>query len=321
MNKKTMGAGLLESIDRSTQLAGFNRLALLLFRLDERQIFGINVLKVQEVLLRPSTTSMPSSHPHVVGVADIRGMVVPIIDMNRAMGQPSDPDAAHVIVTEYNRSVQGFLVRGVDRIIHVDVEKVLPPPRSASDEGFLTAITQYGEELVEVIDVERILAEVIGPVQQLSHEMLGTGTAEFEHVRGRRVLVADDSRVARTQIERVLHQLGIESVLVNDGREALRYLQGLAEQGGVIGDRLLMVISDVEMPDMDGYALTTEIRRDKRLRDLYVILHTSLSGVFNNAMIKKVGADLFIPKFSSDDLARGILERLKAEHQYLQEVG
>lgn len=314
-----MGAGLLESIDRSTQLAGYNRLALLLFRLDERQIFGINVLKVQEVLLRPPTTTMPSSHPYVVGVADIRGMVVPIIDMRRALGQPSDEHAAHIIVTEYNRSVQAFLVRAVDRIIHIDVETVVPPPRSASDEGFLTAITQYGNEMVEIIDVERILAEVIGTAPSLSESTL-SGQIDLTHVRSRRVLVADDSRVARAQIERVLQQLGVESVLVNDGREALRYLQGLAEQGGQINDRILMVISDVEMPDMDGYALTTEIRRDKRLRDLYVILHTSLSGVFNNAMIKKVGADLFIPKFSSDDLAQGIIERLKAERNELEQL-
>jgi two-component system chemotaxis response regulator CheV len=309
-----MGAGLLESIDRSTQLAGYNRLALLLFRLDERQIFGINVLKVQEVVHKPPLTSMPSSHHYVSGIADIRGTVVPVIDMCRALGQPSDEKAAHVIVTEYNRSVQGFLVRAVDRIIHIDVEQVLPPPRSASDEGFLTAITQYGEELVEIIDVERILLEVVG-VPPLLSESVVTSAQMLDDLAGRRVLVADDSRVARAQIERVLEQIGIESILVNDGREALRYLQGLAEQGKPVTDKLLMVVSDVEMPDMDGYTLTTEIRRDPRLKDLYVILHTSLSGVFNNAMVKKVGADVFIPKFSSDDLAQGILKRLQALQQ------
>jgi two-component system chemotaxis response regulator CheV len=306
-----MGAGLLESIDRSTQLAGYNRLALLLFRLDERQIFGINVLKVHEVIPVPPLTIMPSSHSFVRGVADIRGSVVPVIDMRRALGQPADDKAAHVIVTEYNRSVQGFLVRAVDRIIHVNVENVQPPPRSTSDEGFLTAITQFGDELVEIIDVERILADVVGSPWLLSDSIM-SGAQMLHDLSGRRVLVADDSRVARKQIERVLDQLGVESILVNDGREALRYLQGLAEQSKPVTERLLMVISDVEMPDMDGYALTTEIRRDNRLKDLFVILHTSLSGVFNNAMVKKVGADLFIPKFSSDELAMGLLKRLQA---------
>lgn len=303
-----MAVGLLDSIDRSTQLAGFNRLALLLFRLDARQFFGINVLKVQEVLSRPPLTRMPSSHPCVAGVADIRGHVVPIIDMRQAIGMPPDDDAQHIIVTEYNRSVQGFLVHAVERIIHVDVTTVQPPPRNSLDEGYLTAITRFNDEMVEIIDVERILVEVVGSQPPLSERLI---RGEKIDTGGRRVLVADDSRVARSQIEKVLNQLGIECVLVNDGREALRYLQGLAEQHGEMTDKLLMVISDVEMPDMDGYTLTTEIRRDTRLRNLYVMLHTSLSGIFNNTMVKKVGADRFIPKFSADDLAEGVLEHLE----------
>jgi len=126
------------------------------------------------------------------------------------------------------------------------------------------------------------------------------------------VLVVDDSRVARNQIEKTLNQLGLECTLVNDGREALRYLQALAAKDEPITDSLLMMISDVEMPDMDGYRLTTEIRRDPKMKDLYVMLHTSLSGVFNNAMVERVGANKFIAKFCADELATGVLERLKA---------
>lgn len=305
-----MATRLLDSIDRSTQLAGHNRIALLLFRLDQRQYFGINVLKVQEVIPLPELTTLPSAHPFVRGVADIRGVVVPIIDLRMAMGEPSDADAAHVIVAEFNRSVQGFIVRAVDRIIHIDVETLQPPPRSGADDGYLTAITRWGEEIVEIIDVERILAEVIGAPAPVNENRIN----DAQVPEGLRVLVADDSRVARSQIERVLRQLGIEAVLVNDGREALRYLQGMAEQGIDVSSRLLMLISDIEMPDMDGYRLTTEIRNDSRLRGLYVLLHTSLSGMFNNSMIKKVGADRFISKFSADELAGAILDRVNAVH-------
>ena len=304
-----MATGLLESIDRSTQLAGHNRLALLLFRLDERQIFGINVFKVQEVIPCPKLSWMPASHELVRGVADIRGRMIPVIDLRRAIGEPSDDRAAHVIVTEYNRSIQGFLVRAVERIIHVDVENVLPPPGGAGEGGYLTAITHHNNELVEIIDVEKVLADVVGERPALSQTLVEQ--ARSEPVR-HRVLVADDSRVARIQIERTLNQLGIECTLVNDGREALRYLQALAAKDTPVTDTLLMVISDVEMPDMDGYTLTTEIRRDERLKGLYVMLHTSLSGVFNNAMVQKVGANRFIAKFCADDLAEGVLERLKA---------
>lgn len=305
-----MTTGLLESIDRSTQLAGHNRLALLLFRLDDRQFFGINVFKVQEVLPCPQISWMPSAHPLVKGVADIRGRVVPVIDLRKAVGGGPMPDdaGAHVIVTEFNRSVQGFLVRAVDRIIHVDVETVMPPPHGGQ-ESYLTAITRYGKELVEIIDVEKVLSEVVGDLKAVDDKLLNQ--ARDMGGSTRRVLVADDSRVARSQIERILNQIGIECILVRDGREALKTLRGMVEQGKSPEDELLMVISDVEMPDMDGYTLTTEIRRDPDLRNLFVMLHTSLSGVFNNAMVQRVGADRFVAKFSSDDLATGVLERLK----------
>lgn len=305
-----MASGLLESIDRSTQLAGHNRLALLLFRLDERQIFGINVFKVQEVIPKPALSWLPSSHPLVKGVADIRGRMIPVIDLSRAIGQPSDEQAAHVIVTEYNRSVQGFLVRAVERIIHVNVEHVRPPPDGAGEGGYMIAITQYNNELVEIIDVEKVLSDVVGVQAALSEsireEAAGIGASR------RRVLVVDDSRVARNQIEKTLNQLGIECTMVNDGREALRYLQALAAKDEPITDSLLMMISDVEMPDMDGYRLTTEIRRDPKMKNLYVMLHTSLSGVFNSAMAERVGADRFIAKFSADELATSVLDHLKA---------
>ncbi|MGQ0530690.1 MAG: chemotaxis protein CheV [Panacagrimonas sp.] len=303
-----MGAGLLDSIDRSTQLAGHNRLALLLFRLDERQLFGINVFKVREVIPCPKLSWVPAKHDQVAGVAEIRGRVVPVIDLHYAVGgEPSGANARHVIVTEFNRTVQGFLVRAVDRIVHVDVSTVEPPP--SGPQGHLTATTRVGQELVAIIDVEKVLAEVVGMPPGLSESL----RTRFDGMAtgGKRALVADDSKVARTQIERVLGELGVPCTTVANGREALRYLQGIAERGVKPEDELLMLISDVEMPDMDGYRLTTEIRRDPRLAGLYVMLHSSLSGAFNNAMSAKVGANRFVPKFSADDLAEGVLQRLE----------
>lgn len=304
-----MATGLLDSIDRSTQLAGHNRLALLLFRLDARQIFGINVFKVLEVLPRPRVSWVPSAHPLVKGVADIRGRLMPVIDLRRAIGgEPlDDSQAAHIIVTEFNRSVQGFLVQAVDRIIQVKVETVQPPPQG-SEGGYLTAVTRHGAEIVGVIDVEKVLADVLGTPAEVSGELL----RESDAFKGMRVLVADDSQVARSQVQRILQQVGVDSVLVRDGREALRHLQAMADAGKHVADEFIMIVSDVEMPDMDGYTLTTEIRRDARLKDLYVLLHSSLSGVFNNSMVQKVGADRFIAKFSADELAQAVLERLRA---------
>lgn len=304
-----MAAGLLERIEAQTRLAGFNRLALLLFRLDARQIFGINVLKVSAVQPRPALTHMPSAHPFIAGVTEVRGQVIPVIDMARALDRPGDDQAAHLIVSEFNRSTQGFLVRSVERIVHIDVENVHPAEEDGDGPSYMTAVTRVANQRVEIIDVERILAEIVGDVQPITPGRVDLDAIQTA-LRGRQVLVADDSRVARVHIERVLTQLGIPAIIVNDGRQALRELQRLAELPGDIRDRLLMVVSDVEMPDMDGYRLTTEIRQDPRLAGLYVLLHSSLSGYFNQAMIKRVGADQFIPKFSADELAQGVLVRL-----------
>ncbi len=300
-------AGVLDGVDRRTQLAGRNRLELLLFRLGGKQRFGINVFKVQEVIQCPPLTHIPHAHPVVRGVANMRGKTVSVMDLALAIGrQPLDgTEGAYVIITEYNRTTQGFLVSGVDRIINLNWDEILPPPKGMGA-NYMTAVTRVDDNLVEIIDVEKVLAEVI-PVDT---RVTDTFVEESRSHAGRRVLVVDDSSVARNQIKRTLDQMGIESVLANNGKEAIDILKAWADEGAPIGERVDLIISDVEMPKMDGYTLTTEIRSDARLKDLYIILHTSLSGVFNNALVQKVGADLFIPKFRPDDLAKAVIEHL-----------
>lgn len=314
---RPMSTGLIDSINRRTQLAGYNRLALLLFRLGGQELFGINVFKVQEVVQAPKLTWVPAAHSHVRGVAPVRGRMIPVLDLAAAVqAAPPADEPRYLIVAEFNRRVQGFLVHGVERIVNVDVGEVTPPPASAGDDGYLTAVTRLKDRLIQIIDVEKVLADVIGLAADLEALPAHTGDARQ---RRWRVLVADDSKVARMQIARTLEQLDLEPVLVNDGREALRFLRSQAEsrQGD---DDLLMVISDIEMPDMDGYTLTTEIRRDPRLETLHVLLHTSLSGVFNHSMVEQVGANRFVPKFNSDELARNVIERLRNKELELEQA-
>lgn len=304
-----MARDLLQTIEQRTRLAGHNRLALLLFRLGGSQLFGVNVFKVQEVLRCPSLKWMPASHSLVQGVADVRGRSVPVLGLARAIGHPQASDQpGYLVVTEFNRSVQGFLVEAVERIVNISVEDVKPPPKVTGEDSYLTAVTRYNGDLIQIIDVEKVLADVVGGPANVSTELLA-GRVDGEGEKPR-VLVADDSRVARGQIQRVLDQLNVDCTLVADGREALRHLQGMADQGLNVCDKYAMLISDIEMPDMDGYTLTTEIRRDPRLAEMYILLHTSLSGVFNKAMVERVGANEFVPKYSPDDLAEGVLARL-----------
>ena len=125
-----------------------------------------------------------------------------------------------------------------------------------------------------------------------------------------KVLTVDDSSVERKQVARCLESVGVEVISLNDGKQALSYLQAMLDEGRSPESEFLMMISDIEMPEMDGYTLTAEIRNDPRMRGLHIVLHTSLSGVFNQAMIKKVGANDFLAKFRPDDLASRVIDRV-----------
>jgi len=307
-------AGVLDGVNQRTRLAGHNRLELLLFRLGDKQRFGINVFKVQEVIQCPPLTKVPHAHPVVRGVATLRGKTITIMDLAQAIGRApiTDTSTAYIIITEYNRAVQGFLVSGVDRIVNMNWEEILPPPKGTGH-NYMTAVTRVDKDLVEIIDVEKVLAEVIHVDETVNSNLIEDSRSDIGATI-HRILVADDSSVARNQIKRTLDQIGVETILAKDGREALSILNSMAESGQPITEQLSMVISDVEMPEMDGYTLTTQIRADNRLKDLYVILHTSLSGIFNNSLVEKVGANKFIAKFKPDELAGAVIERLKAMH-------
>lgn len=303
-------AGVLDSVNQRTQLVGKNRLELLLFRLDGGQMYGINVFKVKEVLQCPRLTQMPRSKSVVKGVAHVRGGTIPILDLGMAIGgQPIDSvEDRLTIITEYNMKNQGFLVQGVERIININWEDVQPPPKGSGHEHVLTAVTRYEDALVEIIDVERILAD-ISPMREEISEGIVTEEVAAAAV-SKQVLIADDSKIARKQIIRTLEQVGLTVVALNDGREALDHLLGLIEEGVDPVERYPIVVSDIEMPEMDGYTLTSEIRRHDQLQGLYILLHTSLSGVFNRNMVQQVGADEFLAKFQPDVLAQLVIERI-----------
>jgi len=305
-------AGVLDSVNQRTQLVGQNRLELLLFRLDGKQLYGINVFKVKEVLQCPKLTHMPKSSPIVRGVANIRGGTIPILDLAMATGSSKlgNIDNAFVIITEYNTKIQGFLVHSVERIVNMNWEDIHPPPKGTGRDHYLTAVTRLDNQLVEIIDVEKILAEVAPVSENIS---AGVVTEEVAHkALSLRVLTVDDSSVARKQVTRCLQTVGVEVTALNDGRQALEFLRKLVDEGKKPEEEFLMMISDIEMPEMDGYTLTAEIRSDPRMQKLHIILHTSLSGVFNQAMVKKVGADDFLAKFRPDDLAARVVDRIKA---------
>jgi len=303
-------AGILTDIDNRTNLAGTNRLELLVFTLNGDQKFGINVFKIQEVIQIPKLTRIPGGNPVVRGVAQLRGKDIPVIDMSMAIGEERLPggDNSFVIITEFNRTVQGFLVGGVDRIVNLFWKDINPPPEGSETAGYVTALTEIDGEYVLIIDVEKILSEVAGTPEGVGAETIDTSLEKKGHV-----LVIDDSTVAQKQVVSVLEDLGLNYTVANDGKEGFDILRKWVADGVDVPSFLTMVISDVEMPRMDGYTLTTEVRKIPALDGLYIMLHTSLSGVFNETMVERVGADVFMAKYKPDELAKAIQERMRID--------
>jgi two-component system chemotaxis response regulator CheV len=163
--------------------------------------------------------------------------------------------------------------------------------------------------LVEIIDVEKVLAEVSPMNETMSDNVVSKQV--LEDAKELHVLIVDDSKIARKQVTRCLEEVGVTVTALNDGMQAWNHLQELADSGVRVQDKYLMLISDIEMPEMDGYTLTTNVRNDPRIADFNIVLHTSLSGVFNKAMVEKVGADGFISKFNPDILGEVVVKRIE----------
>lgn len=309
-------SGILASVDQRTQLVGENRLELLMFKLGSRHTFAINVFKVKEVITVPALNQMPGSHAHLRGVTNYRGTSIPVIDLRQAIklsAKGTGSESQNVIITEYNRSVQGFLIGQVMNIVNTSWSNIQPPPTTIGKNNYLTAITQIEidgkNELVEIIDVEKVLAEIVHYDTQISEEILDEDVAK--HLQGQTILVVDDSATARWQIRDTLKQLGINIVECRDGLMALNLLREWANEGKKVTDEILMMFTDAEMPEMDGYRLTAEVRDDDRMSDLFIALNTSLSGSFNEAMVEKVGCNRFISKFQPDLLVDVVQQRMR----------
>jgi two-component system chemotaxis response regulator CheV len=287
-----------------------------MFKLGSRHTFALNVFKVREVITVPKMNQMPGAHGFINGVINYRGKSIPVIDLRSAISiSYNNPDykPENVIITEYNRSVQGFLIGQIMNIVNTSWSNIQPPPKSAGKNNYLTAITQHKDgdksELVEILDVEKVLSEIVEYDTSISEEVLDDDIRQ--HLQGKKVLVVDDSATARWQIKETLSQLDVEIVEKTNGLSALNYLKSIADEGKQVTEEFLMMFTDAEMPEMDGYSLTAEVRDDDRMSDFYIALNTSLSGSFNEAMVEKVGCNRFISKFQPDLLVEVLQERMR----------
>lgn len=317
------GMGVLDAIEARTRLAGSNTMDLLLFSVGTPELFGINVFKVREITRTPPVTRAPNLPLGIDGVASLRGSIIPVISLAKLMDLRGSEtaDTSTMMVTEFSGHVQGFLLHRVERIARVAWDRVRAPNAMLGGNGaWISSITELADgKLVSVLDAERVLETVYG----------STDMPELEPVTrpGAAVFFADDSAVARRQIVRVLDELKIMHQHAANGREAWARLDAMAAraqiEGEPLAERLHLILTDAEMPEMDGYVLTRCIKADPRFAGIPVVMHSSLSSEANRSMGKNVGVDAYIAKFDSRALAdtlRPLIAQPAARAAVLPEV-
>ncbi len=308
MNHSTM-----RDIDERTSLTANSMFELLLFKLgeapgtDRRELFGINVFKVREILVMPEITAMVNSPPAVMGVANIRGQMISVINLPQIVGTNPTKGLGILLVTEFARTTQAFAVEEVNEIVRLEWKHVLSAEGRGG--GLVTSIARLdgaaeNTRLAQVLDVEQILRDVF-PEQQASAEV--EVDSKLHLAPGTVILAADDSAVARMMIETGLKSMEVPYIMTKSGQEAWDRLKAMAaeaeSQGKTIRDKVALVLTDLEMPEMDGFTLTRNIKQDPRLSGIPVVIHSSLTGTTNEEHVRKVGADAYVAKFVAEELA------------------
>ena len=305
----------LHEVDERTNLTASNKFELLLFRLGasalgkNRELFGINVFKVREILVMPPITEMANASPNVMGVANIRGQIIPVIDLASVVGCTPSQGLSILLVTEFARTTQAFAVEEVNEIVRLDWKQVLSAEGQGG--GLVASIARLDGDkadtrLAQVLDVEQILREVMP--QDASIDEFKTSGPQIVLPKGTVILAADDSATARSLIERGLTAMGLPYIMTKTGQEAWDRLQSLSDtaigEGKTAQDKVALVLTDLEMPEMDGFTLTRNVKGDQRFRNIPVVIHSSLTGSANEDHVSSAGADAYIAKFKVEELAK-----------------
>lgn len=302
MQLAVSSGSMLDAVDERTNLAGSNKMEILLFSIGSNEIFGINVFKVKEVTRAVTITKTPNMPHGVDGIASLRGHVMPVLNLASFMNLGDPAEQKVMMVAEYSRHILGFLVRDVDRIVRVDWDKVHAADGMANNNSnFITAITELPSgTLVSILDVEQILSTAFG------EDLVGK-IERIEKGHEKCVFFVDDSTVARKKITEVLEKMGVKNIQAHNGLEAWQRLKGLADSAQHakvnLHTQIQVILVDAEMPEMDGYVLTQHIKADKRFDSIPVVMHSSLSSEANRAMGKRVGVDYYVAKFDSNMLS------------------
>jgi two-component system chemotaxis response regulator CheV len=303
---------VFDEVYKRTSLALSNQMEMLIFYLNDQQLYGINVFKIIEIIECPKTiTRLPLSHQSIIGTVNFRDKAVVVIDLAAVLGMPPfrhKDVICYVVVCEYNNAVNGLLINNPDSLITRSWEDIKSPTGLLGQSAYLTAIAYTDKnETIQILDIEKILAEVIGIEDTLTAQM--RNELQTKDVRSRHVLVVDDSLTARMSVKSVLDQAGIKCTVIESAVSAFQLIEDIyVKKNG--GEGFSLVISDIEMPGMDGFTFARKLRLLPETAKMQIILHSSLSNPSNKAKAEQAGADGFIAKFQPDVLAKTIMEHL-----------
>jgi len=292
--------------------AGTNEAEILVFVVGDSR-YGVNVAKVREVLTIEKVTRVSQSHPAVEGVVQIRDQVAPLVCLHRFLEGEEAPQEADetMILLDFNNHMVAFRVKSVDRIFRVSWERTRPIPSLVGSNVPVTGVIELADTLVQILDFETITALITdAPNANRNHENRDPVAEEYGRMP---IVFADDSLTISRMVLDSLHDFGFTNVKnFHDGFEAWNYLASIAESTTVdqVRDQVAAVITDIEMPRMDGFNLTKKIRENLVLKDLPVILFSSIVSLDNEKKGWQVGASAQLTKPKYQELAKHLVELL-----------
>lgn len=271
--------------------------------------YGINVAKVREVITRAPITGMPQAHPYIDGLFTLRGKAMPLVNLPRCLNVQSSDAPKNVIVTEINNYDIGFLVENVYRIHRISWRDMEPAPE-VGDQSRVVGIIKMEDRIVLLLDFETIIAE-INPEINAKLTTFEEATADIKDQRSDvHVVVAEDSAMLRDLLVTTLHESGYRFVRdFGNGQDAWDYLLGLSKKSGPIENHVRIIVSDVEMPKMDGHRLLKLVRENERLGQVPFVLFSSLISEEMKRKGEELGASGQISKPEINQLI-GLLDNL-----------